>query len=73
MQWNIRRCPKCKSYTLRAICPKCNIQTEIAHPHRFSPEDRYVRYRILAKITSGLIKLPNDIARKLFETTKELV
>ena len=71
MQWNIRRCPKCKLYTLRIKCPKCNIPTEVAHPHRFSPEDRYVRYRILAKVIGDVIELPNDIMKKLIEITKE--
>ena len=57
MRWLIRKCPKCLSYTLEDKCPKCGTATKVAHPHRFSPIDKYVRYRILMReeITTELL------------------
>ncbi|NPE26383.1 hypothetical protein HNV12_00040 [Methanococcoides sp. SA1] len=28
---NLKKCSKCKSYTLKEICPKCEEKTESAH------------------------------------------
>ena len=42
-------CPKCKSYTLKAICKECQEDTKSVHPAKFSPDDRYLRYRIQDK------------------------
>lgn len=41
----IRRCPTCRTYTLKPACPKCGAATLTPHPARYSPEDRYGRYR----------------------------
>ena len=49
MKWRIRRCPVCGRYTLKIKCPQCGSNTVVAHPHRFSPEDKYVRYRVMIK------------------------
>ncbi len=49
MKWRIRKCPICKKYTLKEVCTYCNAKTVVPHPHRFSPEDRYVAYRVLSK------------------------
>lgn len=62
MQWKIRKCPQCKSYTLRELCPYCNTKTISPHPPRFSPEDRYVEYRVKMKY-SDLIKELEKIKR----------
>ncbi|ABP95955.1 MULTISPECIES: RNA-protein complex protein Nop10 [Metallosphaera] len=45
----IRKCPKDKVYTLHERCPACGGETKPAHPPRFSPVDRMVKYRILAR------------------------
>ncbi len=45
----IRKCPKCNTYTLKQNCPKCDEITESVHPAKFSPDDRYMKYRIAAK------------------------
>ncbi len=45
----IRRCPKCGRYTLREICPVCGEKTYEVLPPRFSPEDRYGKYRRMLK------------------------
>ena len=30
-------------------CPKCGEDTKSVHPAKFSPDDRYLRYRIAEK------------------------
>ncbi len=45
----IRKCKKCGRYTLKERCPECGAETVSAHPPRFSPEDKYGKYRRLIK------------------------
>lgn len=45
MQWKMRKCPSCHTYTLKAECPKCNAETKTAHPAKYSKEDKYAEYR----------------------------
>ncbi len=49
MKFLIRKCPKCGKYTFKDICPVCGARTVSAHPPRFSPIDKYVRYRVILK------------------------
>ena len=49
MSGRIRRCPVDNIYTLSLTCPACGTATAVAHPARFSPDDKYGRYRRLAK------------------------
>ena len=42
---NLRYCKNCKEYTLEDICMKCNKKTISKYPPRFSPQDRYGKYR----------------------------
>jgi len=49
MTGRIRRCRNDRTYTLSATCPVCGDTTITAHPARFSPEDRYGRYRRMAR------------------------
>jgi H/ACA ribonucleoprotein complex subunit 3 len=44
----IRKCTRCGRYTLKERCPLCGSETIDPHPPRFSPEDRYVSYRVKA-------------------------
>ncbi|MCZ7356010.1 MAG: RNA-protein complex protein Nop10 [Candidatus Methanoperedens sp.] len=44
----IRKCA-CGRYTLKEVCPICGLQTKYSQPARFSLEDRYGKYRRLAK------------------------
>lgn len=54
----MRKCPKCGIYTLSIDkCPACNSELIVPHPPRFSPEDKYVAYRVRMKRLSGLIRL----------------
>ncbi len=41
----LRVCRECGRYTLRAKCPDCGAETRTPHPARFSPTDRYGKYR----------------------------
>ena len=45
MKSNILSCPECRRYTMASKCPRCNIDAVTPHPPRFSPEDRYGKYR----------------------------
>ena len=40
-------CDKCKVYTLNQdSCPKCNEKVRSPHPPKYSPQDKYQKYRI---------------------------
>ena len=45
MRASIRRCPFCGRYSTDAKCKKCNCSTVTAHPAKYSPDDRYGKYR----------------------------
>ncbi|MEW6069947.1 MAG: RNA-protein complex protein Nop10 [Candidatus Thermoplasmatota archaeon] len=49
MKTLLRKCTHCASYTLKQVCNRCNSKTIIPIPARFSPEDRYGKYRRLLK------------------------
>lgn len=42
----MRRCASCGRYTLKERCTGCGAATERAHPAKFSPDDKYMRYRL---------------------------
>ncbi len=46
MRFLLRKCVKCNQYTLKEKCPRCNEETISAHPAKFSPDDKYMRYRL---------------------------
>ena len=46
MKFQLRRCPKCDTYTMKIKCPKCDNDTLSIHPAKFSPDDKYMRYRL---------------------------
>ena len=46
MVWLLRKCVKCKKYTLSLDrCQYCGDNLRIPHPAKFSPEDKYAKYR----------------------------
>lgn len=46
----LRKCTTCKKYTInKLICPYCGGQTKNSHPPKFSIQDKYGKYRRLAK------------------------
>jgi len=42
---SIRVCRTCARYSLAERCPSCGAATRSPHPARYSPEDRWGRYR----------------------------
>jgi H/ACA ribonucleoprotein complex subunit 3 len=46
MKHLIRKCTACGAYTLKQECPKCGKTTQDPHPPKYSPDDKYVRYRV---------------------------
>ena len=43
------KCVKCGEYTLKDICPRCGEKAINPKPAKFSPEDRYGKYRRMMK------------------------
>lgn len=39
------RCPRCSGYTFKETCPRDGERTRMPIPVRYSPEDRYAKYR----------------------------
>lgn len=44
----IRKCPACGTYTLSETC-SCSIKTILPKPAKYSPEDKFARFRRQAK------------------------
>jgi H/ACA ribonucleoprotein complex subunit 3 len=49
MKMKIRRCRSCKEYTIQDHCPYCGEELEVAYPPRYSPLDKYGKYRRMLK------------------------
>jgi len=50
MVWLLRKCVKCGNYTLKKdACPYCGGNVRIPHPAKFSPDDKYLKYRMAMK------------------------
>ena len=50
MVWLLRKCEKCGEYTLKKDnCPHCDGAVKVPHPPKFSPDDKYLRYRMALK------------------------
>jgi len=47
MAQHIHKCQKCSKYTLERVC--CNEKTILVMPAKYSPDDRYAKYRRQAK------------------------
>ncbi|MDP7506040.1 MAG: RNA-protein complex protein Nop10, partial [Candidatus Woesearchaeota archaeon] len=41
----ILKCKECGQYTMEKNCPKCNGEAVSVIPAKFSPEDKYGKYR----------------------------
>jgi len=53
----MRKCPNCKIYTLKEICPKCGGKTYMPIPPKFSPEDPYGKYRRMLRKEVGFFNI----------------
>ncbi|KON31266.1 ribosome biogenesis protein [miscellaneous Crenarchaeota group-1 archaeon SG8-32-3] len=50
MGWLLRICEECGKYTLKKnSCPYCSGKVRIPHPPKFSPDDKYLKYRVAAR------------------------
>ncbi|MEM4268366.1 MAG: RNA-protein complex protein Nop10 [Candidatus Woesearchaeota archaeon] len=45
---HILKC-SCGTYTLKPVCPKCGKDAFSPRPPKYSPEDKYAKYRRKAK------------------------
>ena len=54
MKFQLRICQKCKKYYLKEKCKNCNNETISPHPAKFSPDDKYMRYRIRDKFENNI-------------------
>lgn len=59
-RWLLRRCTKCWAYTFGDRCPYCGGETRTPHPPRFSPEDKFGRYRRMYKKKLGRLVLDSE-------------
>ena len=50
MKNQIFYCKQCDLYTLKKLCPNCNKKTENPKPAKYSVDDKFGKYRRLAKI-----------------------
>lgn len=41
----LQKCRRCGSYTMKPACPSCGGPTGKPGPAKYSPEDRYGKYR----------------------------
>ncbi len=61
MGWLLRKCIKCGRYTLkRDKCPYCGGNVRIPHPAKFSPDDKYAKYRRMLKEEAKVEKNNNN-------------
>jgi H/ACA ribonucleoprotein complex subunit 3 len=66
MVWILRKCEKCGGYTLRKDrCPHCGGTVRIPHPPKFSPDDKYLKYRMALKRRAELNE--GDIHQRAYE------
>lgn len=42
-------CKNCGKYTLKATCFICGLKTLLPAPAKYSPDDKYAKYRQMAK------------------------
>ncbi|MDO5851827.1 MAG: RNA-protein complex protein Nop10 [Methanobacteriaceae archaeon] len=49
MKYKMKRCKKCKQYTLKEKCPICGEKTGVIYPMKYSPQDKYGKYRRMQK------------------------
>jgi H/ACA ribonucleoprotein complex subunit 3 len=55
MNREILTCKKCDIYTMKGTCKKCDEKTLTPKPARFSPEDKWGKWRRQAKKEQGVI------------------
>lgn len=53
MRSEMRKCASCEIYTLKDKCPRCDLPTIMPIPARYSPSDRFGKYRRAMKLIKG--------------------
>lgn len=46
---HILKCEDCGIYTISETCPSCEKRTVSMKPAKYSPQDKYAKYRRMAK------------------------
>jgi H/ACA ribonucleoprotein complex subunit 3 len=60
------KCKACGTYTLESKCPKCgSLETYSPHPPKFSPDDKYLRYRMPERYETKKENAPEGDAEEL--------
>jgi H/ACA ribonucleoprotein complex subunit 3 len=49
MKMKMKKCRSCGEYTIQTTCPYCGGDVGEVYPPRYSPEDKYGKYRRLLK------------------------
>ena len=49
MRSSILHCKNCSNFTLQNLCSNCNGKTSNPLPPKYSPEDKYGKYRRMLK------------------------
>jgi H/ACA ribonucleoprotein complex subunit 3 len=49
MKMKMKRCRSCKEYTLKDECLYCGGEVGVIYPPKYSPEDKYGKYRRILK------------------------
>ncbi|MCE5214633.1 MAG: RNA-protein complex protein Nop10 [Methanobacterium sp.] len=49
MKMKMKKCRSCGEYTLQLICPYCGGDVGEVYPPKYSPVDKYGKYRRLLK------------------------
>jgi len=49
MKFRMKKCKECGEYTLKDTCPECNKKTGVIFPPRYTPQDKYGKYRRILK------------------------
>lgn len=49
MKMKMKKCKSCKEYTLKDRCPYCEGEVGVVYPPKYSPEDKYGKYRRMLK------------------------
>jgi H/ACA ribonucleoprotein complex subunit 3 len=51
MKFKMKKCKSCGEYTLKDNCP-CKGEVGVIYPPKYSPEDKYGKYRRILKKTA---------------------
>lgn len=52
MSNHIYFCKKCNQYTMKRECPECKEEALSTKPAKYSPDDKWGKYRRMAKAES---------------------